>query len=248
MLVRLSTPSSIVNRGFRANIRSARLSGSTSQRPGGFEEIKLFLGCWTCLVDAFLRSIARAWSGSNSAAEQPAHWAFLGFGCSSESRLGLRSCLGGQLGANSTRTCGSTVVAPARTSRVRARSQWESDATGGTVRLARVTMPLRTRRIGSSCGPGRDHISCCAGHNYQTWARKQYRRAESREDAVHGIGRWLAVWSPRLAPQRARPPCSSVSPLLWRSVASHDRASPASRVGSRRGPGFEWCRRFLDPP
>ncbi len=38
-------------------------------------------------------------------------------------------------------------------------------------------------------------------------------------------------WSPPLAPpapQRARPPCSSVSPLLWRSVTSHDRASSAT--------------------
>ena len=35
-----------------------------------------------------------------SAAEQPAHGAFLSFGCSSECRPGLRSCVGGQLGAD----------------------------------------------------------------------------------------------------------------------------------------------------
>jgi hypothetical protein len=39
-------------------------------------------------------------NGSKSAAEQPAHRAFLGFRCSSESRLGLCSCVVGQLGAS----------------------------------------------------------------------------------------------------------------------------------------------------
>jgi hypothetical protein len=38
--------------------------------------------------------------GSTTAAEQPAHRAFLGFGYSSESRPGLRSYVGGHLGAS----------------------------------------------------------------------------------------------------------------------------------------------------